>query len=182
MSRGLNATQIGYLNQSSYSSEILIEIFGSSFLFYTTGFSDVGPITTGSYATPHTFLANNQMSIVGNLVEKFDPLAGEFTLQISTTSSALINALANNFLKTRIVAYKMFRDNTTNAADTTNLIQLYDSYVSDCNIQGGQDSITIELKSRSALVALDTVRGRTNIDIEPPLGVQIVWGTIQWQK
>lgn len=181
MSRITNATIINNLNQATYVAETLIEIVtGTTSYYYTTGQSNVSCSTT-TIPTSHTFLANNQVSVVGNLVESYDPSQGDFTLQIDTNDTTLINTLTTNFLRTRITAYKMFRDNSTNAADTTNLIQIYDSYVTDVTVQGGQTGLSIQMKSRTLFNGLNTKKGRTNHDLEPPTGVNIVWGSIQWQ-
>jgi len=182
MSRGLNATSISNLSQTTYVAETLVEITTTNnSYYYTTGFSDVTCSTT-TIASSHTFLASNQVSVVGNIVESYDPSQGEFTLQIDTTDTSIITALTGtNFLKTRISSYKMFRNNSTNAADTTNLIQLYDGYVTDVTVQGGRDSLSIQLKSRTIFNSLDTIKGRTNHDLEPQTGTAIVWGSIQWQ-
>ena len=181
MSRITNATVISNLNQSAYVAETLVEIRGPSFTYYyTTGFSDV-TCTTPTVTSSHTFSSTNQLSIVGDMIESYDPSQGDFTLQIDTTSATIISDLSGNFLRTRITAYKMFRDNTTNVADTTNLIQIYDSYATDAVVQGGKETSTIQLKSRTIFNALNTKKGRTNHDLEPPSGINIVWGSVQWQ-
>ena len=181
MSRITNATVISNLSQATYVSEILIEITTSTTsYYYTTGHSNV-TCTTTTVTSSHTFNATNQVSIVGNMVESYDPSQGDFVLQLDTTDTTLITDLTTNFLKTRITAYKMFRDNTTNVADTTNLIQIYDSYATDAVVQGGQNGISIQMKSRTVFNGLRTKKGRTNADLEPATGINIVWGSIQWQ-
>lgn len=181
MSRITNATIISNLNQPAYAAETLIEITnGATAYYYTTGNSDVA-CATATIASVHTFLATNQVSVVGNMVESYDPSQGDFTLQIDTNDTALINTLTVNFLKTRITAYKMFRNVSTNVADTANLIQIYDSFATDVVVQGGKDGISIQMKSRTVFNGLNTRKGRTNHDLEPPTGINIVWGSIQWQ-
>lgn len=181
MSRGLNATSISNLGQTTYTAETLVEITTSTTSFYyTTGHSDV-TCTTSTVPASHTFLANNQISVVGNTEESYDPSQGNFTLQLDTTDTGVITTLSTNFLRTRITAYKMFRNNSTNAADTTNLIQLTDGFITDATVQGGRDNLSIQLSSRPIFNSLTSKVGRTNHDLEPQTGVTIVWGSIQWQ-
>ena len=180
MSRGLNATIISNLNQSVYQAETLLEVITTSFSYYwTTGFTDVS-LSTPTIATSHTFQTANNVTVAGQLQESYDPSLGDFTIQIDTSNVLLIEHLTTNFLKTRITAYKMFRDSTTNAADTSNLILVNDGYVTDVVLQGGQDIMTIEMKCKNLFTSLNTKKGRISHDLEPPIGVNIVWGTVQW--
>lgn len=183
MSRGLSNGSITALDRSAFVSETLIEITlaNASQLFYTTGHSNV-TLTTPTRPVNTNYLATNQVSVVSSLRESYDPLQGDFILQLDTTDTSLINSLTNNFLKIRVVAYKLFRDSSTNAADISNIIQLYDSNVTDCTVQGGLDELSIQLRSRTVLNGLDVVKGRTNSQLEPSTGVNIVWGSIQWRQ
>lgn len=183
MSRGLSTNSRTALDRTAFVSETLIEITlaNDSQLFYTTGHSNV-TLSTPTRPVATTFLATNQVAVVGSLRESYDPLQGDFILQIDTTDTSLISSLSTNFLKIRVVAYKMFRDSSTNAADTANIIQLYDSTVTDCTVQGGLDELSIQLRSRTILNGLDVVKSRTNSQLEPTTGVNIVWGSIQWRQ
>jgi hypothetical protein len=183
LSRGLSTGSITNLAQSEFVTEVLVEITLSngSQLFYTTGHSNV---TTSTPTRPvsTTYNATNQVTVVSSLRESYDPLQGDFILQIDTTDTSLINSLTTNFLKITVVAYKMFRNISSNVPDTTNLIQLYNSNVTDCVVQGGLDELSIQLRSRTILNGLDVVKGRTNSQLEPSTGINIVWGSIQWRQ
>lgn len=182
MSRGLTTAQANAVNNANnYQTEFLVEILtgqGTNY-FYTTGFSDVTQtsVTSGS----QTFLASNQLSLVGPLQENYDPNGNELTIQWNTTDTALVGILRQKFLKTRIVISLLFRDPSTNAVVSNANILMYDGYVTSLNVLGSLEEQTIEMKSQSVFRNLTSTRRRTAADIQPVGLGPIYWGTIVWR-
>lgn len=182
MSRGLTTAQANAVtNANNYQTEYLIDIAtgqGTNY-FYTTGFSDV-TATSPVYGS-QSYLSNNQIKLVGNLKESYDPNGNEITLQWSTTDTTLVGILQQKFLKTRIVISLLFRDPTTNAVVSNANILLYDGSATSLNVLGSSTEQIIELKSQSVFRNFDSVKKRTASDIQPVGLSTIYWGTIVWR-
>lgn len=179
MSRDLTVNQIANLTQQQYISENLIEIYtgeGTDY-FYTTGLTDVD-VDTGTTSGSETFLVNNQISVVSEFQEDYDPQVGTFTLQWETLDNNLVDILTTDFLKTRIVVYKMFRDSTTLQADTANLIQIIDSTVTELDITADEQTQAVNLRCQTVFANLNAVKGRTNGNFAPDTTATIFWGQI----
>lgn len=182
MARSLSSPQLAALQVNPFQSEYLIELYtGSGTNYYfTTGFSDVQKDTQGApISTIQTFVANNQISVISELRESYDPNGNELTIEWSTTDTTLAATLNVKFLKTKVTLQKLFRDATTNAV--TSAFVMYDGNVTQLAVQGGQNEQIIQLKCQSVFRNLDNVKGRTTTDIEPYDARTITWGTIVWR-
>lgn len=183
MSRGLSANQITNLQQASYRIEELVEIYlpdGGSF-FYTTGSYSVAVSTTTSGGS-QTFTPRSYISDISSIAETFEAQATTVSLQFQlfTNEDGFANLIdRTNIINRRVVMYKLFRDITTTAPDTTNgLIQIFDGTISGLEIDYGIDTYTYTLRLSGDFADYDKIRGRSTADIFGSLQNKTVyWGS-----
>ena len=188
MARSLSAAQIALLANSQYIVEDLIEVYASdgTVYYWTTGQFTVS-VDTSTTATAQTFTPSNNVSFVADIIESYELNNGNISIQLTILdnsspsiagSPGVISKLATNFLKTRIVVNKMFRDSTTFVADSTNLIQVYDGTVTEFNIETDESVQTVTLQCQSVFNSFEKIRSRMNTDLQPQYGGTIYWGSI----
>ena len=185
MSRGLSANQITNLQQASYRIEELLEIYlpVNSF-FYTTGSYSVAVSTTTSGGS-QTFTPRSYISDISGIAETFEPQATTVSLQfqrftVGGSDDTFLNSLnSTGIINRRVVMYKLFRDITTTAPDTTNgLIQVFDGTISGLEIDYGTDTYTWTLRLSGDFADYDKIRGRSTADIFGSLQNKTVyWGS-----
>jgi hypothetical protein len=183
MPRDLSIQQQDLLGQSQYIIEELVEIYtatGGNY-FYTTGVYTIDVSTTTSGGS-RTFTPNNSLTVITNLTESYQLNSGGITVQLGQLNNAgspgLITALTTRYTKNRVVVYKMFRNSSTLAPFTSDLIQIYDGLVTAVNIETDETSQNISMECSSIFRALDRVTGRTNTDLAPQQGGTLFWGGI----
>lgn len=179
MSRGLNATQIGFLEAKATAHEYLVEILytTASDLFYTTGSSNVA-VSTATSGGSQTFIANNQVSLISDIEESYELTSSNITLEIATSDQTFLTNLASEYKKAQVNVYVMFRNTTTNNADTTNIIQLFKGTISTFGVNGGTTQNIITINCSNNFTNFDTIYFQTASDIEPNPGGKFYWGTI----
>ena len=182
MARTLSAGTLVALGRQNYIVEDLIEIYTGAGVnyFYSTGNSNITVVTPTQVHPGAAFTINNSVSILGNLVESFIPTESEITLTLDTLDNAIVGNIETNLQKCRLVIYKMFRDSSTNVADTTNLISIFDGTATSMDLVGGETGQTLQVKYKSIFSNLDIVKNRTNSQLEPATGVKMYWGSIVW--
>lgn len=189
MSRGLTANQITNLQQNSYRIEELVEIYltGQSF-FYTTGSYNVA-VSTPTSGGSQTFTPRSYISTIGEIVETFEAQATEVSLQferftVGGSDDAFLTYLnSTDIINRRVVMYKLFRNTSTTAPDTTNgLIQVFDGVISGLDIEYGVDTYTWTLRMPGDFADYDKIRGRSTADIFGALTNKTVfWGSFYLQ-
>lgn len=183
MARTLSSSIITALSRTTYITEDLIELYtgsGTNY-FYTTGQSNITLVTPTQAYPGVSFTTSNGLRTIDNLVESYTPVQNDYGIQLETFDNTVIANIETNFQKCRLVVYKMFRDSTTNVADTSNLITMFDGYASSFDLQGGSGIQTLQIKFKNIFSNLGVVKGRTNSQLEPTTGIKMMWGTIVWQ-
>jgi hypothetical protein len=184
MPRDLSIQQQNLLSQSQYIVEELVEIYtatGSNY-FYTTGVYAVD-VSTPTSSGSRTFTPNNSLTVITNITESYQLSSGGISLQLGQldnvfSSPGIITALTTRYTKNRVVVYKMFRNSSTLAPFTSDIIQIYDGLVTSVNIDTNETSQTISMECSSIFRVLDKVTGRTNTDLAPQQGGTLFWGGI----
>jgi hypothetical protein len=145
--RGLNATQISYIESREAVYEYLVEINydGITDLSYTTGGSNVTVTTTTGGS--QTFTPNNSLKLITDIVESYNLNASNVTLEFASSDATLLTNLTTTPLKTFVTIYLMFRNTTTNAADTSNIIQIFRGRIAEISVKGGQTENVITIQS-----------------------------------
>ena len=154
--------------------------------FYRSGpYNHGGEISAYTVTTPTRvnaeFKANGNISVVGTVSQSYDPTQGSLTLQFDTLDNTLISNLETNFLRTRVVIYRLANIPAPIFSDFTNA-QYFDGNVTNFSIQGGQTNQIVQLDCESIFTRGNGVKGRTNAQLEPLSGITIKWGSIQWQS
>lgn len=178
MPRGLNATQINFLNAQAAVYEYLVELTGTGFTstYYTTGNNDV-TVTTPTSGS-QTFVANNQIQVITNFIESYSLVGSSISLVFASADTTLQTNLSTSFSKLTVNIYIMFRNTSTNVADTTNIIRMYSGYVTDYQTSGGINNHTITLQSNSLFSNFDNIAYKSINEVEPYPGGGFYWGSV----
>lgn len=178
MARGLTAGQIANLDLNTYRVEDLVELYftGGSF-YYTTGNQSV-TLTTPT-AGSQTFTPRGFISDIGSIDEKFQPEAITTAIQFQTFAPDDSMLTFASQINKRVIMYKLFRNVSTVAPDTSNgIIQIFDGVTSGLEIETTPESLTYTLRLTGDFGDFDRVRGRSTADV---LGAmiqkKIYWGS-----
>lgn len=121
MSRSLTAAQDALVEANSYYVENLLEI-GST--YYTTGSYDLTATTsTGT----HDFVSDNKLLSVGSVAERSYFTNTKFAFQFIGVDLSVPLAFTNG---TTVKLFKMFRNTSTNAVESSDPIQVFDGVIS----------------------------------------------------
>ena len=181
MSRGLTAGQIANIEQTTQRVEELLEFYmpGSSNFYFTTGQYAV-TVTTAT-AGSQSFTPNSFISQIGNITESFQAQPNSLDIQKTqgTSPDTFATKLVESAIGSRVVMYKLFRDTTTQQADTTNgVIQVFDGSISGIDFEQSLESLTYTIRCTSDFGDYDKVRGRTTASIPGALSSQrLYWGS-----
>lgn len=181
MARTLSSSNLASLSSETIVVEDLLEIYTGAGVnyFYTTGNSNI-TVSTPTQPAGQSFIYQNGITIIGNMVESFIPTESEIILTIDTLDNTIITNLETKLQKCRLVIYKMFRDSTTNAADTTNLITIFDGTAASMDISAGDSGQSVQVKYKNLFTNFNVIKTRTNSQLEPSLGAKMYWGSIVW--
>ena len=179
MSRGLTAGQIANIEQQSMRVETLLEFYlqDSNTFYYTTGSFPL-TITTAT-AGSQTFTPSSFISDIGGIQESFQARPNSVSIQRTQGNDSFENYLTEDCIGSRVVLYKLFRDNTTAAPDTSNgLMQIFDGVISGLDFELTTDANTFTIRCTGGFADYDKIKGRTSASIPGSLGGQrIYWGS-----
>lgn len=185
MSRGLTAGQIANIEQTTQRVETLLEFYlpGSSNFYYTTGSYPV-TVTTAT-AGSQTFTPSSFIAQIGSVVESYQAQPNSLDLQRTqgTSPDTFATKMQETAIGSRVVMYKLFRNTTTTAPDTSNgVIQVFDGSISGIDFELSLESSTYTIRCTSDFGDYDKVRGRTTASIPGGLSSQrIYWGSFYLQ-
>jgi len=135
MSRGLSSGQITNLEAKEARFEYCIRIKrGASFHYrFTTGSSDVDLYS-------ETFDSNHGISSYTSVYGEDKEIKGTpFSITFQTTDTTFIDGLTTNAEKNNTFCqiYLLFRDPSTNVADTADVIELFYGYMDSSTVKTG---------------------------------------------
>lgn len=185
MARGLTAGQITRLQNASDIVEDLLELTfteGSHSFYYTTG-QYASTITTPTSGGAVSFTPQSFISSISSITESYEIGSNPCTItfeRLKTGSGAdLLPTVLNtvNYVRSRVVLYKLFRDANNMTPDTTNgLINYFDGSISGVSIEY---TPTTFIYTISCIGAFSDFRqkGRTTADIAGALNnTKLYWG------
>jgi hypothetical protein len=173
---GYNGTGEPGLATGVDNSYFLLEILlpnGSQY-FYSLGPHDISKAQYFSPYTTRTYTTNNQIKVIGNVKESYDPNGNEITIEWSTASLSvnLINDLGLKKFNTRFLLF---------VGSGSNFTKVYDGYVTSLTESTSASDRVIQVKCQSAFRNLSDVKGRKTTDVQAWEGKTITWGTTVWQ-
>jgi len=151
MTRGLTATQKGYLDDNAVIHETLVQIsYGGNSVYYTTGLADLTGVSTNYSGGTQTWSANNTIQNVDTIIEKTfgvtAPQALIMTGDMGATLGALgVSALNLPNIDTEFYIHRIFRNLSTYAEWGEDPIELFAGVLVKKSYTVGVDTEVLQL-------------------------------------
>jgi len=185
MARDLTSNQQALLSANPFRVERLIEIQTSAGSYYfTTGQHDVVASTDTSDGGK-TYVANNSVTLNGIVREYYTLAINEITIDIGDVTNTLYDNLIrpdNNydFTNTEVNIYLLFRDPTTGAPQTSDIINLYKGSINRINVLRTKSTSVIQISITNKFGNFDKTVGRRSSNFtKAKTAGQINWGNVR---